>query len=122
MVSSLTFTTQQEKIQFLLDYLEDKVPECPRTRPLILRDQGGTGKTAVLNELAKISPFSFVHLNLEGRTRVVKGRLDEEIPQGTALPLIVEIIQGSVGEEGFIRYLDGFVVQFVADPLYLRAA
>lgn len=110
--------THAEKMKFLLDYLEGKIPECPRTRPLVLRDQGGTGKTTVLKQFAKVTPFSFVHMDSEQKTKVQKGHLDEELPQDTPLPLIVEIIVGSTGEEGFLRYLDGFCVTFVADPAY----
>jgi septin family protein len=106
-------TNHKDKVQFLLDFIEGDNQELDNSIPLMIVGSGGTGKTAVLNEVCLRTTSNLILIR--------EGRFDfchaADGPSGRCAYLIES--NGTDEDYQFARYVNSHIVRFEKDASYV---
>ncbi len=108
-----------DKVQFVQDYLQGAIPQCPNTQPLCIVGGGATGKSYVLKQVAEESPVAFCHMNIEKRVCFHSGKFINPEGRFCPIPFIFETL-GLPEDLQMAETLQAHIVEFVPDPSYLH--
>lgn len=103
-----------EKLQFLLDFLNEKIPEFPLGTPLMIYGSGGNGKSTILHEVLEQSPVPIVVFSGEGPPAFQF--YPTQKPSSKLAVLIVCL--GTPEDMDFAEYLEANIVEFLRDPAF----
>ena len=105
--------THQEKVQFLLDYLNEKLEEFPLDQPLMIYGRGANGKSHVVREVSELSP---IPICVFGGSTTGYSFFPTQHPSSKLAVLIVCI--GEPEDFDVAEYMGAKIVEFVSDPAY----
>ena len=102
----------KEKVQFLLDYLNEKLEEFPLDTPLMIYGSGGNGKSKVFREIVEQSPVPIVLFTGQGSPAFYP----TQKPSSKLAVLI--ICNGTPEDMDFAEYMGANIAEFLKDPSF----
>jgi hypothetical protein len=108
-----TFTKNNDKVEFLLKFIEDEDDILESSLPLMIVGEGGTGKSEVLNEVCSLTNVNIILIR-NGSFEFCHAATG---PSGRCAYLIES--NGSDEDYQFARYARAYIVRFEKDPDYV---
>lgn len=103
-----------EKVQFLLDYLNGRLEEFPLDTPLMIYGSGGNGKSKVFQEIVEQSPVPIIVFT--GEDGPAFRFFPTQKPSSKLAVLI--ICNGTPEDMDFAEYMGANIAEFLRDPHY----
>ncbi len=114
MLSSLQLTTHNQKVQFLLDYLNETLENYPLDTPLMIHGNGGNGKSKILQEILEVSPLPILVL----QSGEVYRYYPNQFPSNRIAVLLIN--NGTPEDFAAAQYMRANVVEFLSDPSFVH--
>lgn len=110
MTSYLRVDKHEDKVDFLMRFLNGSFENYPRDTPLMIFGSGGNGKSYILNEVAERSPIPIVTFGDGYRyypTQYTSSRL-----------AVLIVCNGAPEDFAFAKYMNANIVEFGKDLDY----
>lgn len=114
MLSPLQLTSHNEKVQFLLDYLNGTLQQYPLDTPLMIHGNGGNGKSKILQEILEVSPVPILVL----QSGEVYRYFPNQFPSNRIAVLLIN--NGASEDFEAAQYMRANIVEFLSDPSFPR--